>query len=168
MMEKELVFVDMDGVIFDFVGAAEELLGDRIAPQGSVERQEQIDNCQHIPHFYRYLKPLPGAIEGYRKLCEVYDVYILSAPSWDNPHSGADKRISAFEHLGDLVYKKIILTHNKGLYTGRALIDDRIKYGVDKFKGEHIHFGTSKFPNWDAVLEYLIPPTTLSPPSSQD
>lgn len=157
--EKELLFVDMDGVIFDYEGGAVELLGDNIAPVGSKEREEQINNCQHIPHFYRYLKPLPGAIDGYRRLCEcgLYNVFILSAPSWDNPHSSADKRISAYEYLGDLVYKKIILTHDKGLYTGRALIDDRIKYGVDRFKGEHIHFGTSKFPNWEAVLKYLIP-----------
>lgn len=154
--EKELVFVDMDGVIFDYEGAAIELLGDSIAPVGSVERSEQINNCQHIPHFYRYLKPLPGAIDGYKRLCEVYNVFILSAPSWDNPHSCADKRISAYEHLGDLVYKKIILTHDKGLYTGRALIDDRIKYGVDRFKGEHIHFGSAKFPDWPAVLKHLL------------
>jgi hypothetical protein len=26
---------------------------------------------------------------------------------------------------------------------------------VDKFKGIHIHFGTSEFPNWLAVLNYF-------------
>ena len=40
---------------------------------------------------------------------------------------------------------------------GRALIDDRTKNGVKNFKGEHIHFGTENFINWNAVLKYLLP-----------
>jgi 5'(3')-deoxyribonucleotidase len=60
-------------------------------------------------------------------------------------------------HLGELAFKRLILSHNKGLFTGRALIDDRLRNGVDHFKGEHIHFGTEKFPDWDSVLDYLLP-----------
>ena len=35
------------------------------------------------------------------------------------------------------------------------LIDDRTANGVEKFSGEHIHFGTEKYPDWEAVLRYL-------------
>ena len=28
--------------------------------------------------------------------------------------------------------------------------------GAGKFKGEHIHFATDKFPDWDTVLNYLM------------
>jgi len=27
---------------------------------------------------------------------------------------------------------------------------------VDKFGGEHIHFGTERFPDWKSVTEYLL------------
>jgi hypothetical protein len=39
---------------------------------------------------------------------------------------------------------------------GDYLIDDRTKNGAGEFKGELIHFGTDKFPDWDSVLEYLL------------
>ena len=39
---------------------------------------------------------------------------------------------------------------------GDYLIDDRTVNCAAQFKGEHIHFGTEKFPNWKSVLEYLL------------
>ena len=30
------------------------------------------------------------------------------------------------------------------------------KNGADKFKGELIHFGTEKFPNWKSICSYLV------------
>ena len=30
-----------------------------------------------------------------------------------------------------------------------------LKNGAGKFKGEHIHFGTEQFANWNCVLSYL-------------
>ena len=36
------------------------------------------------------------------------------------------------------------------------MIDDRIANGVADFEGEHIHFGTEKFPSWKQVLDYLL------------
>ena len=38
---------------------------------------------------------------------------------------------------------------------GDYIIDDRTAGGVDNFVGEHIHFGTEKYPDWDAVMRYL-------------
>ena len=35
------------------------------------------------------------------------------------------------------------------------MIDDRLKNGAAEFKGEHIHFGSDRFPNWESVVEYL-------------
>jgi len=59
------------------------------------------------------------------------------------------------KHLGKVSYKRLILSHHKNLNIGDFLIDDRTKNGADKFKGEHIHFGTKKFPNWTSVMKYL-------------
>ena len=50
----------------------------------------------------------------------------------------------------------MILSHHKNMNRGDYLIDDRTKHGVDKFQGEHIHFGSEKFPNWKSVLKYLL------------
>ena len=52
--------------------------------------------------------------------------------------------------------KKLILYHNKHLNAGDYLIEDSLKNGAEKFPGELIHFGTENYPNWDAVLAYLI------------
>ena len=49
----------------------------------------------------------------------------------------------------------MILSHHKHLNVGEFLIDDRLKNGVDKFQGEHIHFGTTDFPDWKSVVKYL-------------
>jgi 5'-nucleotidase len=57
---------------------------------------------------------------------------------------------------GDPAYKRLILTHHKNLNKGGFLIDDRTKNGADKFEGEHIHFGTEKFPDWKTVMEYIM------------
>jgi len=64
-------------------------------------------------------------------------------------------------HLGGHARKRLILTHHKNLNVGNFLIDDRTKNGVDRFAGEHIHFGTAHFPNWNAVLVYLRPQAVI-------
>ena len=84
-----------------------------------------------------------------------FEVYFLSTAPWSNVHSWSEKRIWVEKHFGEHAFKKLILSHNKGLLRGDFLIDDRTLNGVSEFKGEHIHFGTPEYPNWDAVLKYL-------------
>jgi 5'-nucleotidase len=67
----------------------------------------------------------------------------------------SDKLIWVQANLGRAAYKRLILTHHKNLNSGAFLIDDRSKHGVARCDGEHIHFGTRKFPDWPSVLEYL-------------
>ena len=38
---------------------------------------------------------------------------------------------------------------------GDYLVDDSTRNGAGEFSGEHIHFGTDKFPDWKSVLDYL-------------
>ena len=88
---------------------------------------------------------------------EHYDVYFLSTPMWNVPNSFPGKRIWIDKHFGEAAEKRLILTHRKDLNMGEYLIDDRLRNGVDKFTGEHIHFGQKGFETWAEVLEYLIP-----------
>lgn len=63
------------------------------------------------------------------------------------------------KHLGEFAFKRLITTHRKDLLIGDYLIDDRTVNGAGEFTGEHIHFGTVKFPNWEFVVKYLIDET---------
>ena len=159
MSEKALLFIDMDGVLVDFYGAVRR----RHPEFDQLERPAQRKITAALSAetgFFTALKPIPGAIAAFKKLAEAYDVYILSTPDWDGVNSWTEKRIWIGEHLGEAAYKRLILSHNKGLFSGRALVDDRKRNGVEHFKGEHIHFGTAAFPDWAAVLAYLLPATT--------
>ena len=135
------VYVDMDGVLADILGAI---------PAGYEGPVDEIDGL------FEDLEPMPGAIEAFHKLAGKYDVYILSTAPWNNPNAWTDKLLWVKKYLGDVAKKKLILSHNKHLNAGEYLIDDRLKNGAEKFPGELIHFGTEAYPNWDAVLDYLI------------
>ena len=130
---------------------------DTIYIEGHPDRELLVDFFEPIPGFYRDLLPVKGAIESFKEMSEYYNVFVLSTASWGNPSCWSDKRLWVEEHLGEYGYKKLILTHHKEQFTGRALIDDRKKNGADRFKGEHIHFRTPKFPDWDTVNNYLRP-----------
>lgn len=46
--------------------------------------------------------------------------------------------------------------HKNTFRYGDYLIDDRLARGVDKFEGEHIHFGEEgKYKTWEEVVDYL-------------
>ncbi len=155
MAEKELLYIDMDGVLADFYGAVKKEYPDF----DHYERghQREITNAlSSTEGFFIDLEPLPDAVKAFKKLSEAYEVYILSTPLWEAPYSWAEKRIWVEEKLGTEAYKKLILSHNKGLFSGKALIDDRIRNGVEHFHGEHIHFGTEDFPDWTTVINYLL------------
>ncbi|MBR1797628.1 MAG: hypothetical protein IJ757_06440 [Clostridiales bacterium] len=73
MIEKiEKVYIDMDGVLVDFEGGVEKLLG--IVPPGG-KRPEEEDRLmwkrmKTYEHFYDRLEPMPGAIDMFNRLYE--------------------------------------------------------------------------------------------------
>ena len=139
----------MDNVLVDFQSGIDSLSDE--------EREVYKDNIDNVPSIFSKMQPLDGAIDGYKKLTEHFDVYILSTAPWNNPSAWSDKLLWVQKHLGDIAYKRLILSSNKNLNAGDYLIDDRTANGASDFKGEHIHFLTEKFKNWEDVLNYLIP-----------
>lgn len=148
-MEKKRLYFDMDGVIVDFMSA--------VAVQSEDTLKEYEGRPDEIPGLFAQMKPIPGALDAVRRLNEKYDCYILSTAPWNNPSAWSDKVVWITKYLDDVFHKKIVITHCKHLCKGDILIDDRPKHGASEFEGEWIQFGSDKFPDWKAVLEYLLP-----------
>ena len=138
----------MDNVLVNFQSGLDQLSKETLR-----QYEGQLDN---IPGVFSLMKPLGGAIEAFITLSSAYDSYILSTAPWGNISAWSDKAAWVQAHLGDLAKKRLILSHNKNLNIGDYLIDDRTANGVGQFTGEHIHFGTEKFPTWRSVLDYLL------------
>ena len=150
MRNNKTLFIDLDGVIADFVSAMTSHPLKNTPPYD--------EHPDTIPHIFRDLKPLEGAVKAVNQLLEAnsYEVYFLSTAPWDNPSAWTDKRLWLAEQFGDKINRRLILTHRKDLIKGDILIDDRPNNGAAQFDGEWIHFGSETYPNWEAVLNYLL------------
>lgn len=147
-MSKKIVYLDMDNVLVDFQSGIDSLT--------EQERNDFSGRYDEAPHIFSKMKPLKGALEAVEKLNKKYDLYLLSTAPWNNPSAWSDKLLWVQKYWGEIFYKKLILSHHKNLNQGDFLIDDREKNGAKEFEGELLLFGSKKFPNWDAILNYLI------------
>ena len=147
----KLLYIDLDGVVADFVSAMNTHPKKEISPYD--------EHPDTIPHIFRDLKPIKGAIKAVNILLDAtnYNVYFLSTAPWNNPSAWIDKRIWLEEQFGDKINRKLILTHRKDLVKGDILIDDRPNNGAKDFEGEWIQFGSKIYPNWQKILQYLKP-----------
>lgn len=157
-MDKPILYIDMDGVVADFVNGIQhyhktifqDYSGELLDQQ--LDRLCQTEDCKHV---FADLPFIDGALDAVKQLSQSYNIYFLSTPMWGCPESFTDKRIWLANHFGTLATKRLILTHRKDLCIGDYLIDDRLTNGVSNFKGKHIHFGSDAYPNWSAVLHYF-------------
>ena len=145
--KKKILYFDMDNVLVDFQSAFKHL-----SPDTLKEYEGRLDE---VPGLFGLMEPMEGALDAYQYLTKKYDSYILSTAPWENPSALTDKLAWVKKYLGEPARKRLILSHNKHLNIGDYLIDDRKKNGAAEFTGEHIHFGTDKFPDWKSVLAYL-------------
>ena len=145
---KKILYVDMDNVLVDFPSGIS-----KISEQLQYQYEGRLDE---VPNIFSLMDPLEGAIDSYKKLSQKFDTYILSTAPWKNSSAWSDKNEWVKKYLGDVAYKRLILSHHKNLNYGDYLIDDRLANGANSFKGEHIHFGSDKFPDWGSVCSYLL------------
>jgi 5'(3')-deoxyribonucleotidase len=146
--QKKILYFDMDNVLVDFQSGI-----DKLSQKDREEYEWRYDDYDGI---FWLMTPIPWAIEAFNLLSEHFDCYILSTSPWKNESAPSDKLRWVKKYLGEPAYKRLILTHNKHLNIWDYLIDDRTKNGADRFTGEHIHFWTEKFPDWDTVIKYLM------------
>lgn len=135
----------MDGVLCDFKKATKDGLLHAINSTEEQFPQSRIG-------FFCYLEPMPQAIEAMSILRKNHDVWICTRPSFPNLSCYTEKAIWIRKYLGYDMQKKLFLAPNKSMVLADFLIDDSLKDGQDKFKGELIHFGTSQYPDWQSVL----------------
>jgi 5'(3')-deoxyribonucleotidase len=145
---KKILHFDMDNVLVDFVSGIDQLTKEEL-----IQYEGELDN---VPNIFGKMLPMEGAVEAFKLLSEHFDVYLASTAPWGNPSAWIDKVEWVQKYLGVEAFKRLTLTHNKNLLIGDYLIDDRLANGAGEFEGEHIHFGQERFPNWNAVVEYLM------------
>ena len=151
-MEQRKLYFDMDGVLVDFQSGIDKL-SDEV-------KEKYKDNLDNVPGIFGLMEPKEGAIEAVHKLKEHYDVYILTTAPWRNPSAWADKVTWVTKHLNDVFHKRIVMTHCKGLLSRGDkdfLIDDRDANGASEFGENLIQFGTECYPDWESVLDKLLP-----------
>lgn len=158
--EKEVVLVDMDGVMADFDGAAvanipEHLIVPRdnfyVAYDYPEAMRPSIEAVYNAPGFFENLEVMPGLHEAWRAMLDNgYDPRVASAPLSSNPTAIEGKvkwldRVMVPE-FGVRVVEEAIIDKNKWKHSGLALIDDRPDVprgldGADVATWEHILFG---------------------------
>lgn len=151
--KKIVVYVDLDNTITDFMSGVDSFPAEVKAQYDTDENGK--NHFDEIPGLFSKMKDIKGAIEGFKFLAEHFDTYILSTAPWNNPSAWCDKLEWVKSHLDKAANKRLILSHHKELLRGDYIIDDNCKNGVDEFQGTHIQFGSPKFPNWNAVIEYF-------------
>lgn len=146
---KRRLYLDMDGTLVDFQSGVA-----RVNPEILAQYKDDPDDIEGI---FALMDPMPGAVKAVYKLAEYYDCYILSTAPWDNPSAWSDKISWVKKHFGDVLYKKVILTHHKELLNDGTsiLVDDRKKHGSESF-GKNLIVFDSKNQTWEMITSRLI------------
>jgi 5'(3')-deoxyribonucleotidase len=145
---KKIVYLDMDGCLCNYKKSYIQYKKD----------YPDIPYPQSIPGLFISLQPIEGAIETAEWLIdhELFDTYILSAPSIMNHNSYSEKALWVRKHLGLRFLKRLILSQHKNLNKGDYLVDDYVSgKGQEAFEGEIVHFGSEQFLSWNEVKAYF-------------
>lgn len=157
-MKKEIVFIDLDGVLANIEKSFNEYK-EKIPEQPYPQSQYG---------FFMELEPILNSIFSVKRLAEIYDVWFLTAPSFKNLMCYTEKAYWIKKHFGDEWVEKLIICSDKSLLRGDYLVDDHdYGRGQDKFTGELIHFGTKKYKNWMLVSDYLYKPISIFEPNAE-
>ncbi|WP_093025930.1 5' nucleotidase, NT5C type [Pustulibacterium marinum] len=154
---KKTVAVDMDGVLADvenhFLNLYNQNFGTKLTYEdikGKPEREAFPDpgvvmKFASTPGFFRTVPVMKDAVEGLKKLCDIFDVYVVSS-AMEFPQFLEEKYDWLAEHFPFIHWKKIVLCGDKKIVNTDFMIDDHCK-NLDFFKGTPILF--SAFHNID-------------------
>jgi 5'(3')-deoxyribonucleotidase len=144
MRKRKRILVDMDETICDY----------RTKHSQGVAAGLEFPQAQ-VGFFYS-LDPIEDAISTVKWLAEHHDVWIATAPSVRNSHCYSEKRDWIEKYFGLDMVRKTIICPDKSLLIADYLIDDKADgFGQENFTGELLQFGSSSFPDWDAIRWYF-------------
>lgn len=137
-----ILYLDLDGVIVDFDGCVEKMVGH---PKAS---RDEVRHCMRKPGFFRNLKPLPGALAAVAELEALIPgrIRILSAVPHSDPDladvARADKLAWLREYLPSLESNAEIVSDKGTIGTPEDyLLDDNILWnGTPNFPGTVVEF----------------------------
>jgi 5'-nucleotidase len=145
----KIIYIDLDGVIADFITAIEN---------HPLRNQAPYDiHPDTIPNIFLNLGTIPGAFDAVNTLLDDnrFEIYFLSTAPWNNTSAWTDKRIWLENLFGNKINRRLILTHRKDLLKGDVLIDDRPNNGAEHFQGKILEFASTEFPDWGSILKEL-------------
>lgn len=132
MKKSKVLYVDLDDTLANFYKASRNLGSDEVD-----------EHMMWDPNFFLNLEPVPGAKGAVFDLMKHgFDVRVLSQPLAECPESYLHKAQWVQLHFPQL-YKKIVLTQDKGLCLGHYLIDDNAAKWKEPFEsngGKFIHY----------------------------
>jgi len=146
------LYIDINNTLVNFTAKLEGIASDVL--------KEFHGREDEIPGVFALMPPMPGAVAAFKELARLFGTYILSTAPWLNPSAWQHKlewvHLHLGRHKGTVAYKRLILTHHKGVNRGDFLVDDRPhKIGPEAFEGEVIGCGSNEFPDWPTVTAYL-------------
>lgn len=156
MTTRQIILVDLDGVLADFDGATETFLKENhpdiaIAPRKNFYfHEDYLDSAQQViiknlhasQYFFQNLSEIPNAVQGWQRIIDLgYEPRICSSPLHSNEWCKAEKLDWVERHLGKQARDTAIITSDKEQASGIALIDDRpvIKH-ADRAVWQHVVF----------------------------
>ncbi len=103
----------MDNVLVDFPSGIQHL-------SATVAREYE-NRLDEVPGIFALMTPMPCAIKSFFELAKKFDTYILSTSPWENLSAWSDKLLWVKRHMGQVAYKRLILSHHKNSSNSRRL-----------------------------------------------
>ncbi|HBC78636.1 MAG TPA: 5'(3')-deoxyribonucleotidase [Bacteroidales bacterium] len=144
---KEILLVDMDGVLVDiyttFFKLHEQETGQKLNLKdiAGLLEEEAFKNQRKwvsLPGFFRDLPVMPGSREALHKLNDRYKVIVVSLAT-EFPFCLTDKQLWMHDNFPFISWKQLVFCGDKNIVKADIMIDDHFK-NLDHFDGLTILF----------------------------